>query len=139
MDGTNKYTRHQIYQTLFVMTFFFSRAVYAQTDPQPLLYEGTFGTAPVVMELSIDQSNVITGRYFYRKHSSDIALDGKRLANGDIQLGENQSVGNHANVDMTLHPANQGLQGEWVGGHDPKKNCNSIKADYNSKKAIIST
>lgn len=121
MDNTNKHTRHQIYQTILMTTFFLSSAVYAQTDPQLRLYEGTVGTAPVVMELSIDHSNVITGRYFYRKHSSDIALDGKRLANGDIQLGENQSDGNHANVDMTLHPANQGWQGEWVGGHDPKK------------------
>lgn len=120
MDNTNKHTRHQIYQTVLMTTFFLSSALHAQTDPQPFLYEGTVGTAPVVMELSIDQSNGVTGRYFYRKHSSDIALDGKRLANGDIQLGENQSDGDHANIDMTLHPAHQGWQGEWVG-HDPKK------------------
>lgn len=43
------------------------------------------------------------------------------MANGDIQLGENQSDDDHANVDMALHPVQQGWQGEWVGGLDPKK------------------
>ena len=121
MESRNKDTRLQIHQTLLATTLFLSSAVYAQTDSPPLLYEGTVGTAPVVMEISINQNNVIKGRYFYRNYSSDIALDGKRLANGDIQLGESQSDDNHANVDMALHPVQQGWQGEWVGGHDPKK------------------
>ena len=62
MESINKYTRLQIHQILWVMILFMSNALYAQTNSQPLGYEGTVGTAPVVMELSIDQNNIIKGR-----------------------------------------------------------------------------
>lgn len=120
MDSTKNQYGCLTHQISFALSVFCSSALYAQTNPQPLLFEGTIGTAPVVMEFAIDPSHVVTGRYFYRRHSIDIALDGTQLKNGDIQLGENQDYDSHSKFDMILHPNHQGWQGEWIG-QDSKK------------------
>jgi len=92
---------------------------FAQTDPKPQLFEGKIGNAPIMMELTTNTDHTVTGRYFYQKHLLDIALDGIQLANGDIQLGENQNYGEDKRFDMVLHPNRDGFRGEWHG-HDAK-------------------
>ncbi len=96
-----------------------SQIIYAQTEPKPQLFEGMIGSAPVVMELTTSTDNTVTGRYFYTKHILDIALDGMKLADGHIQLGENQNYGDDKRFDMDLYPNHDGYRGEWHG-HDVK-------------------
>lgn len=123
MKNINHQNNRRIPKIVFAMTFFCMSTAYASTEAKPYLFEGTIGNAPIVLELSIDSSNTVTGRYFYRKHSMDIALDGTQLKNGDIQLGENQDYDDHSKIDMILHPKQQGWQGEWTG-RDPKQKKN---------------
>ena len=123
MTNINNKNHHFIPKITVALTFLCLNTAYASTEQKTELFEGTIGNAPIVFEFSIDQSKAVTGRYFYRKHSMDIALDGTQLGNGDIQLGENQDYDDHSKIDMILHPNHQGWQGEWTG-HDPKQKKN---------------
>lgn len=123
MNNINNKNDHFIPKIALLLTLLCISTAYAATEQKPYLYEGKIGNAPVVFELSIDQSKAVTGRYFYRKHSTDIALDGTQLNNGDIQLGENQDYDDQSKIDMILHSNKQGWQGEWIG-HDPNKKKN---------------
>lgn len=82
----------------------------------PLLLQGHIGNAAVVMELNVGQDGEVDGRYFYRKYHQDLALSGKRMADGSLQLGENLQYDEQRN-DLTLRPQNGGWRGEW---HGPK-------------------
>src|SRR6185437_114006 len=70
-----------------------AQMTYAQADPKPQLFEGVIGGAPIIMELTTNADHTVTGRYFYQKHILDIALDGTKLVDGSVQLGENQQYG----------------------------------------------
>ncbi len=85
----------------------------------PILLEGTIGTAPVIMEFDVDKDHSATGRYFYRKYHTDVALDGKQNASGMIEMGENRSYDNESQIDMRIHADHGNWTGEWFG-HDPK-------------------
>ncbi|UTH76174.1 hypothetical protein [Chromobacterium sp. IIBBL 290-4] len=78
------------------------------------VWQGEVGGAPVVMEWSVDEQGEAEGRYFYRQRHSDIALTGKRDAQGVLRLGENLSA-DEARVDLVLRPAGAGWAGEWRG------------------------
>lgn len=82
----------------------------------PLLLQGHIGNAAVVMELNIGQDGEVDGRYFYRKYHQDLALSGKRMADGSLQLGENLQYDEQRN-DLTLQPQDGGWRGQW---HGPK-------------------
>lgn len=83
----------------------------------PQLLQGRVGQAAVVMELDIAQDGQVEGRYFYRKHHRDIALSGRQLADGSLQLGENLHDDEGERKDITLRRQNGGWVGEW---HGPK-------------------
>ena len=104
----------------FTLALLLTRVASAESDEQPQLFEGNIGSAAIVMELTTEKDNAVTGRYFYRKHHLDIALDGIKRADGSIQLGENQDYGDDKVVDMVLHPTQGNWQGTWQG-HDAKK------------------
>lgn len=71
------------------------------------VWQGTVGSAPVVVELPIDD-DVLYGRYFYARHRADVALEGRREA-GMLRLKE-ESAG------WTLRAEGDGvLVGEWSG------------------------
>ncbi|GAB6197447.1 DUF3298 domain-containing protein [Lysobacter xanthus] len=71
------------------------------------VWQGTIGTASVVVELPVDDDTVY-GRYFYTRHRRDIPIEGRREA-GVLHLKEDSG-------DWTLHAADAGaLAGEWTG------------------------
>jgi len=85
-------------------------------EAAPQLLQGHIGNAAVVMELTIEPDGQVDGRYFYRRYHRDLALSGKRQADGSLQLGENLHY-DEVRSDLTLHPQNGGWVGEW---HGPK-------------------
>ena len=55
-------------------------ALSARAEPE--VWQGKVGSAAIVMELDISStSDSVKGRYFYRKYSEDIALEGKKTRN----------------------------------------------------------
>ncbi|WP_047236988.1 hypothetical protein [Chromobacterium subtsugae] len=76
------------------------------------VWQGELGGAPVVMEWSVDNEGEVDGRYFYRKFHNDIALTGKRDAQGALRLSESLGHG-EARADLALRPSGTGWVGEW--------------------------
>lgn len=79
------------------------------------LYQGTLGGSAIVVELD-EAADRTQGRYFYRRHRLDIALDNLPSAAGSIALRENADW--HA--DESARPrwqlragASGGLEGQW--------------------------
>jgi len=90
-------------------------------EPQTHVLQGKIGSAPIVMEFTIDPSNRAFGRYFYRKYKSDIVLDGEKTEQGDLRLIERELWRGPARAHITLTPQRKGWQGEWRGeGEDAK-------------------
>ena len=92
---------------LFVGSFF---AMQAHAD----VWQGKLGGAPVVMEWNVDDEGEVDGRYFYRQFHSDIALTGKRDAQGTLRLSESPGH-DEARADLALRPFGVGWVGEWRG------------------------
>ena len=78
------------------------------------VYQGRVGNAPIVMEFDVGQDGQVDGRYFYRKYHADIALSGKRGADGALSLGENLPYDSER-IDIVLKPQGKGWVGEWKG------------------------
>ena len=82
-------------------------ACYAES----LTLTGKIGASPVVMELALDKGNV-QGRYFYRKHHLDLALEGQVRDDGSLALTEGIAGSETAKAKLLLRP---GPHGEWHG------------------------
>lgn len=93
-------------------------AAAAVAHAEPEVWLGRLGNMPVVMELDIKADGTAEGRYFYRKHHTDISLRGTRDKGGNLLLGENLEY-DQKRTDITLHPQGKGWKGEWRG---PKAN-----------------
>ncbi|WP_347505321.1 hypothetical protein [Pseudomonas anguilliseptica] len=62
-----------------------SPALLAVEGPQ--VYSGMLGKMAIVVELDLRDPEQVTGRYFYRKHHHDLALEG-RLQGQQLSLVE---------------------------------------------------
>jgi len=97
---------------------------YAQAvERQTQVWQGKIGSAPIVMELTIDSSGEVEGRYFYRKYKFNIFLEGEKTEQGDLRLTEKKEGRERGPVHahITLTPQGQGWQGEWrEEGEDTK-------------------
>jgi hypothetical protein len=73
-------------QKLFItiLFLFFAFLSHAQ-DATTLLLEGTIGKARIMMELTLNGSD-IWGQYYYKKHKKTIELEGKYLSDKSIEL-----------------------------------------------------
>ncbi|MFZ6711189.1 hypothetical protein [Undibacterium sp. TC9W] len=80
---------------------------------ESLTLAGKIGTSPVVMELDLNKGDV-QGRYFYRRHHLDLALEGQVHDDGSLALTEVIANSTAANAEMVLRPGPNGkLQGSW--------------------------
>jgi len=78
------------------------------SENAPQVYTGMVGSARVVMELESgvdEESNIVRGRYFYRKYRLDIGLRGSRTDDG--LLLDSPTSGDR----MTLRSTDTGLSG----------------------------
>lgn len=88
-------------------------ALFAAEGPQ--VYSGMLGKMAIVMELNLSDPEQVTGRYFYRKHHHDLALEG-RLQGQQLSLVEGRDQYDDARrPELRLQRSPQGWQGEWVG------------------------
>lgn len=100
---------------LILITVTFLCPTISLADNQTLLYTGTIGNAPIVMQFTVDAEKQVEGKYFYRKHHVDIDIIGQQSKDGKISLGENLRGDDHR-VDLILQPLSKDtLQGQWIG------------------------
>lgn len=89
---------------------------------QPAVYQGTVGTAAVVVELDMADPSQVSGRYFYLKHHRDLALVGTLAESPEgEQLELDEGLENYDEAPrptFSLHADGaQGWSGQW---QDPK-------------------
>lgn len=95
----------------------------AHADTQVL--QGILGKTPITVELTLDDPNAVSGRYFYQKYHSDIALDGQLDASGTLRMSENQQYGDEQSQQpWTLHRNNDG---SWSGNWQRKNQTLPIR------------
>lgn len=81
----------------------------------PTVYTGTLGSQAIVAELDFTQPDEVSGRYFYQKYHLDLPLNGS-LTGDALHMKEGlDSLDASPHPTITLHHAEQGWQGEWVG------------------------
>lgn len=96
---------------------FATLAVSAKTHQ---VYVGNIGKAGIAMDLEIQTTGDVEGRYFYRKYRTDITLEGRREKDGTLHLNEkSQSEKNRAKLILRMNGSN--LQGEWQDVQKNKK------------------
>ncbi|MFC4160997.1 hypothetical protein [Chitinimonas lacunae] len=87
---------------------------------------GRVDRAAVVMELSVADDQMVSGRYFYRKYRRDISLSGQRDRQGTISLCEGFDYAQGCK-GLTLRPDGKGRwQGQW---HDGKAKRLSVELE----------
>ena len=90
-----------------------SPALLAAEGPQ--VYSGMLGKMAIVVELDLRDPEQVVGRYFYRKHHHDLALEG-RLQDQRLSLVEGRDRYDDApRPELRLQRSPHGWQGEWVG------------------------
>lgn len=95
-----------------------SPALFAAEGPQ--VYSGMLGKMAIVVELDLRDPEQVIGRYFYRKHHHDLALEG-RLQGQQLSLVEGRDRYDDApRPELRLQRSPQGWQGEWVGPQGKK-------------------
>lgn len=95
-----------------------SPALFAAEGPQ--VYSGMLGKMAIVVELDLRDPEQVIGRYFYRKHHHDLALEG-RLQGQQLSLVEGRDRYDGASrPELRLQRSPQGWQGEWVGPQGKK-------------------
>ena len=88
----------------------FSTALWAENGT--LVYTGTVGKSPIVLELSANGSE---GRYFYQKYRSDLVLTGQK--EGDTLILDEGSQSDNEGKSLPqirLQPNPDGWSGEWT-------------------------
>ncbi|MCG7372818.1 hypothetical protein MHL40_09030 [Pseudomonas luteola] len=81
---------------------------------EPELLQGTVGQAKVLVELDLAKPDEVTGRYFYQKYHTDIALDGALDKQRTLRLSENRPFFSTKSVPMQW-TLKQGANGRWTG------------------------
>ncbi|MDB6141828.1 MAG: hypothetical protein JWP80_872 [Pseudomonas sp.] len=82
----------------------------------PHVYTGTMGKMPIVVELDLTDPAQVSGRYFYEKYHTDLALNGVQKGQ-DLTLSEGLDD-NTGKVLPTLRlhqNADAGWHGDWKG------------------------
>ncbi|WP_230474131.1 hypothetical protein [Dickeya zeae] len=95
---------------------------------KPVIYNGTLGTTPVVMELDVNVDGRVESRYFTTPERVTHHINGQRSKQGQLTLNVDvDALENDGEADaeakptnspvITLQPANNnGWQGEWRQG-----------------------
>ncbi|WP_260962372.1 hypothetical protein [Pseudomonas citri] len=86
----------------------------ADAEDSKRVFTGTLGKIPIVLELSTQPVNSVTGRYFYEKYHRDLELSGSRqedtltLTEGNTRYGDDKPQ-----PTLMLQETGNGWQGEW--------------------------
>lgn len=89
----------------------------AQAKTPGKVWQGTLGANAIVVEIDAPAKGGadLDGRYFYRRHRLDIALEGKAAPDGRIALKEGlRDDEPHPGWSMQA-PARDSWNGEWIG------------------------
>jgi len=88
----------------------------AHAGDAPRVYAGTLGKQPIIVELDLSTPSDVTGRYFYQKYHSDLALSGTQKGQ-DLTLTEGMDDDSGKTYpELHLHQnANAGWTGDWKG------------------------
>ncbi|WP_422952259.1 hypothetical protein [Undibacterium sp. TC4M20W] len=102
---------------------------------ESLTLAGKIGTSPVVMELELNKGDV-QGRYFYRRHHLDLALEGQLRDDGSLALTEVSANSTAANAEMVLRP---GPNGAWQGNWKTRTRSAALLVQLSPLKTLASS
>ncbi|MFZ6735001.1 hypothetical protein ACO0LG_23980 [Undibacterium sp. Ji42W] len=102
---------------------------------ESLTLAGKIGTSPVVMQLELNKGDV-QGRYFYRRHHLDLALEGQLRDDGSLALTEVSAHSSTANAEMVVRP---GPNGTWQGSWKAHARPATLRVQLSPLKTVTSS
>jgi hypothetical protein len=103
-----------LFRSVVVLCLSSPLTLYAADAPH--LYTGTLGKMSIVLELDLNDPAEVTGRYFYEKYHTDLALNGV-LKGNDLTLTEGLDDDTGKVLpELRLHQNGEGgWRGDWKG------------------------